>query len=149
MYKAIVVGTDGSKTAELAVGHAIELCKVSGARLHIVSAVKLPSTAMIGAEGGAAMAAPADAAWEQDAREATDEMLKGAATAAAEAEVDAKTHAILGEAADALISVASEEGADLIVVGNRGMAGLGRVLGSVPNKVSHHAPCSLLIVHTT
>ncbi|MFY9614788.1 MAG: universal stress protein [Candidatus Dormiibacterota bacterium] len=149
MYKAIVVGTDGSKTAEQAVAHAIELCKTSGARLHIVSACKLPTAAMIGAEGGSAVAAPGDAAWERDAREAADLMLRSAATAAADAEVDATTHAILGEAADALISVASDEGADLIVVGNRGMAGLGRVLGSVPNKVSHHAPCSLLIVRTT
>ena len=55
-----------------------------------------------------------------------------------------------GEAADALIGVAEETGADLIVVGNRGMSGARRfVLGSVPNTVSHHCPCILLIVDTT
>lgn len=55
-----------------------------------------------------------------------------------------------GEAADTLINAAETEGADLIVVGNRGMSGATRfLLGSVPNKVSHHAPCDLMIVKTT
>jgi nucleotide-binding universal stress UspA family protein len=64
--------------------------------------------------------------------------------------VEAESHARLGDPADALLEVAEEEGADLIVVGNRGMTGAKRfLLGSVPNKISHHAPCSVLIVRTT
>ena len=47
------------------------------------------------------------------------------------------------------MAVAVEEGADLIVVGSKGMQGARRVLGSVPNKISHHAPCDVLIVNTT
>ena len=48
------------------------------------------------------------------------------------------------------LDVAEEQGAELIVVGNKGMTGAKRfLLGSVPNKVSHHAPCSVLIVRTT
>ena len=64
--------------------------------------------------------------------------------------VNVELHAVPGDAADALASVATEVGGDLIVVGNRGMSGMRRfLLGSVPSKVSHHCPCSLLIVDTT
>ena len=63
---------------------------------------------------------------------------------------DVETFARQGDAADAILDVAEEQRADLIVVGNRGMTGAKRfLLGSVPNKVSHHAPCSVLIVRTT
>jgi nucleotide-binding universal stress UspA family protein len=55
-----------------------------------------------------------------------------------------------GEPADALITVAEERGGDLIVVGSKGMSSASRfLLGNVPNKVSHHAPCDVIIVHTT
>ena len=64
--------------------------------------------------------------------------------------VKVRTFARQGEAADAILDVAEEEDADLIIVGNKGMTGAKRfLLGSVPNKVSHHAPCSVLIVRTT
>ena len=64
------------------------------------------------------------------------------------AEVD--TVARVGDAADAIIDVAEEQRSDLIVVGHKGMTGATRfLLGSVPNKVSHHAPCSVMIVRTT
>ncbi len=60
-----------------------------------------------------------------------------------------ETHPLNGDPADALLATAEQVHADLIVVGNRGMSGMKRfVLGSVPNKVSHHCPCSLLIVDT-
>ncbi|WP_309233282.1 universal stress protein [Conexibacter sp. W3-3-2] len=55
-----------------------------------------------------------------------------------------------GEAADAILRIADEQGADLIVVGNKGMTGAARfLLGSVPNKITHHAPCNVLVVRTT
>jgi nucleotide-binding universal stress UspA family protein len=62
--------------------------------------------------------------------------------------VKCETHLRDDEPAHALISVAEQVGADLLVVGNRGMSGVRRMLGSVPNKVSHHCPCDLLIVDT-
>ncbi len=68
----------------------------------------------------------------------------------ASASQEVETFARQGDAADAILDVAEEHRADLIVVGNRGMTGAKRfLLGSVPNKVSHHAPCSVLIVRTT
>jgi nucleotide-binding universal stress UspA family protein len=63
--------------------------------------------------------------------------------------VEVEVHAPKGDAADSLIKAAKEHDADLIVLGSRGMQGARRVLGSVPNKVSHNAPCDVLIVHTT
>ena len=64
--------------------------------------------------------------------------------------VDAETLARQGDPADAILDVAEEKRADLIVVGNKGMTGAKRfLLGSVPNKVCHHAPCSVLIIRTT
>ena len=72
-----------------------------------------------------------------------------AATEARRQGVKVEIHAVPGDAADVLVNIAKDVGANLLVIGNRGMSGARRfVLGSVPNKVSHHAPCSLLIVDT-
>ena len=63
--------------------------------------------------------------------------------------VEVEVFALQGDPADAILDVAEERGSDLIVVGNKGMTGAKRfLLGSVPNKVSHHAPCSVLIIRT-
>ena len=76
--------------------------------------------------------------------------LKRRPTSLRDAGVDVETHAREGDPADAILDVAEEENADLIVVGNKGMTGAKRfLLGSVPNKVSHHAPCSVMIIRTT
>ncbi len=124
MYEKILVGTDGSKTAARAVDRAVEVAQASGAALTIFSA------------------APA---------------AKGAQVVAAEAQrhsasgVAIDTKVVDGEPVGSLIDTAREGGYDLLVMGNRGMTGVTRFLrlGSVPNKVSHHLPCSLLIVKTT
>ena len=64
--------------------------------------------------------------------------------------MEVNTHARQGDPSDAIIDVAEESAADLIIVGNKGMTGAKRfLLGSVPNKVSHHAPCSVMIIRTT
>ena len=69
---------------------------------------------------------------------------------AAARDVACSPHSRQGDPADAILDVAEETSADLIVVGNKGMTGAKRfLLGSVPNKVSHHAPCSVLIIRTT
>ena len=83
-------------------------------------------------------------------REDVDATLAEAAERVAEAGVESRSYAREGDPADAILDVAEELGADLIVVGNKGMTGAKRfLLGSVPNKVSHHAPCSVLIIRTT
>jgi nucleotide-binding universal stress UspA family protein len=143
MYKKIVVGTDGSPTAGVALAHAVSLAKATGAMVHIVNAYKA-TTALTGI--GADFPVPDRQVMEDDARRVCEE----AAQAARAAGLDAVTHIAEGDPADALVKIAEHENADLIVVGNRGMMGARRFLtGSVPNRVAHHCPCHLLVVHTT
>jgi nucleotide-binding universal stress UspA family protein len=93
---------------------------------------------------------PADLQWMVNPREDVDATLRDAAELAQEAGIESEIYARQGDPADAILDVAEERGADLIVVGNKGMTGAKRfLLGSVPNKVSHHAPCSVLIVRTS
>jgi nucleotide-binding universal stress UspA family protein len=146
MYQKIVVGTDGSPTAGIALDHAIGLAKATGAVVHIVNAYK-SMTAMAGMAGiGSDFSVPDRGVMEDDARRVCEE----AAQTARAAGLEAVTHIAEGDPADALVNIAEYEDADLIVVGNRGMMGAKRFLtGSVPNRVAHHCPCHLLVVHTT
>jgi nucleotide-binding universal stress UspA family protein len=147
MFASIVVGTDGSDTAREAVRQAVELAGRVGAQLEIVSAYEPVPDARLRAE---ARQAPPDLQWAVNPREDVDATLAEAADAARAAGVEARTYARQGDPADAILDVAEERGADLIVVGNKGMTGARRfLLGSVPNRVSHHAPCSVLIIRTT
>ncbi|HVD38100.1 MAG TPA: universal stress protein [Solirubrobacterales bacterium] len=147
MFTRIVVGTDGSETAGQAVSQAIELAQLSGARLSIVSAYS-PAAARRGQT--AAQEAPADVQYELGPREDVNLVLDAAAAEAKEAGIEVQTHPVEADPADAILNVAEEIKADLIVVGNKGMTGARRyLLGSVPNNVSHHASCSVIIVRTT
>ena len=147
MFRSIVVGTDGSDTARKAVDEAIDLAKSVGARLHLVSAYEPVPHSRLREE---ARQAPADLQWMVNPREDVDATLSDAADVVREAGVEVETFAREGDPADAILDVAEERNADLIVVGNKGMTGARRfLLGSVPNKVSHHAPCSVLIIRTT
>ena len=123
MYKRILVGTDGSTTAAKAVDRAVELAQVSGAALTILTAgIGEPAKQIVDREA----ARHADSGVKLDTR------------------VDDR------DASTALVEVAEHGDYDLVVVGNKGMTGASRFfLGSVPNKVSHHAQRSLLIVRTT
>jgi len=147
MYSSIVVGTDGSETANEAVNQAIELARTLGGSLHLVSAYEPVSGQKLREEQ---REAPKDVQWQINPREEVEDTLSAAAEKAKDAGVDAETHARQGDPADAILDVAEETKADLIVVGNKGMTGAKRfLLGSVPNKVSHHAPSSVLIIRTT
>lgn len=148
MFSSIVVGTDGSDTANQAVTEAIEIAKSLGARLEIVSAYEPVSGSRLREES---KQAPADVEWMVNERADVEATLRQAKTRATEAGVsDVRTYARQGDPADAILDVAEEFGGDLIVVGNKGMTGAKRfLLGSVPNKISHHAPSSVLIVRTT
>ena len=93
---------------------------------------------------------PSDLEWMINPREDVDATLREAAAGALQPGVEARTYAREGDPADAILDVAEERAADLIVVGNKGLTGAERfLLGSVPNKVSHHAPCSVLIIRTS
>jgi nucleotide-binding universal stress UspA family protein len=148
MFARIVVGTDGSDTANEAVRQATELAKLGGSQLNIVSAFEPIPQQQVKVE---AREAPGDVQYEIGPREDVNLILDGASGDAKQAGVaEVQTHPREGDPADAIIDVAEETKADLIVVGNKGMTGARRfLLGSVPNKVSHHAPCSVIIVRTT
>jgi nucleotide-binding universal stress UspA family protein len=147
MFGSIVVGTDGSGTAKEAVRQAIDLAKQAGASLDIVSAYEPVAGDRLRQEQ---REAPKDVEWAVNPREDVDSTLEEAARETREAGVEVETFARQGDPADAILDVAEERGSDLIVVGNKGMTGAKRfLLGSVPNKVSHHAPCSVLIIRTT
>jgi nucleotide-binding universal stress UspA family protein len=143
-YSRILVGTDGSDTANEAVQAAAELARQLGAELHVVTAYRSSSPGMGTASGaglgdlGAGEALRSEAAKEV-ARKAVDAWGAGLTTGA---------HAAPGAAADAIVETARSIGADLIVVGSKGMRGARRVLGSVPNSVAHGADSAVLIVKT-
>jgi len=147
VFRSIVVGTDGSETAQKAVDAAVELAALSDATVEIVCAYEPVSNQRLRRE---ARELPADMEWMINRRAEVDATLHAAAQAAAAAGVTVREHAREGDAADAILDVAEELGAELIVVGNKGMTGAKRfLLGSVPNKVSHHAPCAVMIIRTT
>lgn len=142
MYKIIVVGTDGSETARKAVNDAVALAAQNEAELHVVSAfrpLKSGGTSGTGAES-----------WKIHPRSAVDNILEEAVAVARIKGVKAETHAERKDPAEAVVSVAARVNADLVVVGNKGLKGAKAVLlGSIPNKIAHDAPCAVLIVKTT
>jgi nucleotide-binding universal stress UspA family protein len=148
MYGSIVVGTDGSDTAKEAVRQATELAKAVGASVLLVSAYEPVPESRLRQERSDV---PEDVSWMVNPREDVQAVLDAAAEEIKGAGITAvETYAREGDPADAILDVAEEKGADLIVVGNKGMTGARRfLLGSVPNKVSHHAPCNVMIVRTS
>jgi nucleotide-binding universal stress UspA family protein len=146
MFRSIVVGTDGSETANEAVRQAAELAGRLGARVHLVCVYEPVPSAQ---DGASDVDAHAESGWVLRPREAVDATLAAAAAVFAAAGVEVDLYAQRGDPADAILDVAEERGADLIIVGNRGRTGAKRfLLGSVPNRISHHAPCAVLIIRT-
>ena len=125
MYQRILVGTDGSATADRAVDRAVDLAATIGARLTILTASASP-------ERGAKVV------------EQTAARIGGSG-------VEVDTMVSSSDPATAIVEATEGGDFDLVVLGNKGMTGARRFLpvGSVPNKVSHHLGCSLLIVRTT
>jgi nucleotide-binding universal stress UspA family protein len=150
MFDAIVVGTDGSEPAGVAVHQATALAALTGGTLHIVCSYRPASQGSVTLAASGGVATPDVEQVNQTAALEAERVCQHAASETARQGVRVETHAVPGEPADVLVGVANEVGADLLVVGSRGMTGVRRfVLGSVPNKVSHHCPCSLLIVDTS
>jgi len=139
----ILVGTDGSPTADVAVARAGEAARAAGARLHVVTAIDGPARLQDERE------LPRDLAWAATPGRRADAVLRRAATLVGPG-VEVELHSRPGDPADVLVDLAEELGADLIVVGNKGMHGVGGyVRPTVPNRVSHRARCDVLIVATT
>jgi nucleotide-binding universal stress UspA family protein len=144
MFKNVVVGTDGSATASKAAEVAARLAKDWDATLHIVVAYKSDISGMAAASG----AAMVDPGLHQGAqREVALQVAAKAAESWAQG-VKVEPHAVQDSPPDAILDTAKSVGADLIIVGSKGMRGARRVLGSVPNSVAHGAECAVLIVKT-
>lgn len=144
MYSTILVGTDGSPTADKAVQAAAALARHLGADLHLVVGYRSGSPGMGAAAGAPMVDTGVGGALRQ---EAAKEIGDSAAGKWAEG-LSATVHEVGGDPADAILDTAEQVGADLVVVGSKGMHGARRVLGSVPNSVSHGAKCAVLIVKT-
>lgn len=135
----IVVGTDGSKRAQAALDLAIRVAHAQDVGVHVVCAYGIPSRCAFAPELMPHI----------DPRIETERMLAEASRRASAGGVPTRTHAVRGDAAEALIRIADSNHAALIVVGNKGLASRQRfLLGNVPEKVSHHARCNVLIAHT-
>lgn len=143
MIRSVVVGTDGSETAARAVGFALDLSERFQAQLIAASAyVPEPERRLKAAREQA----PADIEWSINPSGGVDSMLRDVEDDARARGIDATAVARKGEPAEVLCEIAADYGADVLVVGSKGMQR--RVLGSVPNTVSHRAQCSVLIVRT-
>ena len=142
MIQSVLVGTDGSERAERAVNTAVDVAKGQGATLLIVAAFRDEDTHWESIASSAKVGSG-------NLREAAEQVLMRSARHAEERGVKADWEARGGHPADVLLDIAGSRGVDLIVVGNKGMSGARRyLLGGVADKVSHHAPCSVMIVRT-
>ena len=143
MINTIAVGTDGSDTAQRAVTFAIEMAERYGAGVVVASSYTPVREDRLKKEQEGA---PREVHWAINPMEQVEPALRDAEDAARARGVPITTDARTGDPAHVLCTVAEEYEADVLVVGSRGMRR--RVLGSVPNSVSHRAPCSVVIVKT-
>ena len=142
----IVAGTDGSETATRALDRAMALASALGAELHIVSAFNDRAPTGVPAAG-----ISIDAGWVTAARSAAEKIVHEAEDKARAAQVGKITAEVApGDPAEVLLRTSVERGADLLVVGSKGMQSTARfLLGPIANKVSRRVACDLLIVETS
>ena len=141
MLSIVAVGTDGSSTASKAVEAAADIAQRFDARLVLLSAFE-------GSDSPTGSGSGSDErqwAFNNDAR--VRELLHRTEQELRERKIECTTMLDEGDPAEVLIRLAEECDADLLVIGNRGMER--RVLGSVPNTVTHKATCSVYVVKTT
>jgi nucleotide-binding universal stress UspA family protein len=142
MFSTIVVGTDGSATASVAVRMAAQIARQNDATLHLLSVSKLAAGV-----GGGGLASGDPVGGDALLKLAADRMLEELSREMEGLEVVTRTES--GAPATAIVRYADEIGADLIVLGSKGMQGTRRIIGSVPNSVAHKAGCHVMIVKTT
>jgi nucleotide-binding universal stress UspA family protein len=144
MISTVAVGTDGSDTAAKAVEFALDLASRYEAKIVFLSAYKAVSEDRLKRES---RDAPEDVQWQINPAEDVDSMLRDCEERAEERGLRWTSEAREGDAAKILVELAESNGADVLVIGNKGMQR--KVLGSVPNTVTHTAGCSVMIVKTT
>ena len=144
MFQTIVVGTDGSETANRAVARAAELASETGGVLHVVTAFKAPSVQQLEAQRASL---PEEFRWSVSADSDAQDILRDATGLASRIGVKVETHLSTGDPAKVILKAAQDLGADLIVVGCKGIER--RILGSVPSSVAQDADRDVLLVHTT
>jgi nucleotide-binding universal stress UspA family protein len=144
MVKTVAVGTDGSGTADKAVEFAIDMAARYDARIVFISAYVPVQEWRLQRERADA---PDDLQWSINPAEDVDATLRDCEERAEERGLRWASEARQGDPAKILVELAESNDADILVIGNKGMHR--KVLGSVPNSVSHNAPCSVMIVKTT
>jgi len=144
MIERIAVGTDGSETANKAVDFALDLAEKYGSHVVVASSYRPVREDRLRQEQ---QEAPADIQWSINPMEDVNAALREVEEKAKARGLETTSEAREGDPADVLCDIAEQHNADLLIVGNKGMQR--RVLGSVPNSVSHKAPCSVVIVKTT
>jgi nucleotide-binding universal stress UspA family protein len=144
MIQTIAVGTDGSDTASKAVEFALDLAEKYGSHVVVASSYRPVREDRLRQEQ---KDAPTDIQWSINPMEDVNAALREVEEKAKQRGLEATSEAREGDPADVLCDIAEQHNADLLIVGNKGMQR--RVLGSVPNSVSHKAPCSVVIVKTT
>jgi nucleotide-binding universal stress UspA family protein len=144
MLETIAVGTDGSDTATKAVEFALDLAEKYGSRMVFISSYTPVSETRIKREQ---RDAPADVQWAINPAEDVESALRQVEEMADARGLQWTSEARQGDPSDVLVEIAEAHNADLLVIGNKGMQR--RVLGSVPNSVTHKANCSVVIVKTT
>ena len=137
MVSTVAVGTDGSETASEAVKQAAEFARRFDAKLVLLSAFKSdpppPDTD--------------ETQWSYHPAAQLREILSRTEAQMNEQGIECTTAVDEGDPADVLVRLANECSADILVIGNKGMQR--KLLGSVPNSVTHKADCSVLVVKTT
>jgi nucleotide-binding universal stress UspA family protein len=144
MIKTVAVGTDGSDTAAKAVEFAMDLASRYDAKIVFLSAFRGVPEERLKRE---ARDAPEDIQWQINPAEDVEPALRDAEDKARERGLDASSEAKEGDPSKVLVELAEKHDADILVMGNKGMQR--KVLGSVPNSVSHRASSHVLIVKTT
>jgi len=144
LIATVAVGTDGSGTAGQAVRSALDLAERFSARIIFISAYEPVDETRLRREK---REAPPDIQWTINPEEDVEATLREAEELADERGLEWASGAAMGEPAEVLVRLAEKHNADVLVIGNRGMNR--RVLGSVPNSVTHKAPCSVYLVKTT
>ena len=140
MISRVAVGTDGSATAAEAVKEAADIARRYGAKLVLLSAFDDSGPGVAGGDN-------IERQWARSSRARTRSTLDGLEAELRQSGLECETRSDHGDPADVLVRLAEEAGADLLVIGNKGIKR--RVLGSVPNTVTHKASCSVLVVKTT
>ena len=139
MISTVAVGTDGSTTADEAVKQAAEIARRFDARLVLLSAFDYGDGAPVGED--------IELQWASNPSARVKSMLERTGANLRSDGIECETQFGGGEPAEVLVRLATDCGADLLVIGNKGIQR--RVLGSVPNSVTHKADCSVLVVKTT